>query len=186
MTMRKSILILSGVGVAWLSFVVGRWWGDANASERLMHEEMSRWDKFAALDTNVLQSFPARRNTLASGAYLMDRWFVGHQRETWELALRCENGQVTVLGTNSFNRSRAPQSLSVNGNVISWSGEGILYEANEKYVGLIDGSEIRGRVYGWNPGDESIGLWRIYPKPLNSEQNSGVTKRSQPLISEHP
>jgi hypothetical protein len=108
---------------------------------------------------------------MVSGTYLMDVWFPGTQLGTREVALRCENGQLSVPAPNTFSRSQGAQMLSVAGNVVSWTEEGALYEANPKYVGLIDGDGMWGRIYGWNPGDQSVGLWRIYPKPAQGPTN---------------
>jgi hypothetical protein len=167
MTVRKLIIILTGVAVVLVSFAIGKWWGSANTSEKLMQEEMSRWGKRAALDRSVLHSFPVRRNALTSGTYLMDVWFPSSKLPAREVVLNCANGQITVP---AFNRNRGSQTLSVEGNVVSWTQEGGGYEADTEYVGLIDGNEMWGRIYGWNPGDQSLGLWRIYPKPSTNGQ----------------
>lgn len=167
--MRKPILTCIGVGLAVLSFFIGRWWGGASATEKLMQEEMIRYGKFANLDRTVLQGFPARSNAMTSGTYLMEVWFPdGAHPSPHEVKLRCENGKIVVPATNSFTRSGGPLTLSVTGNVVSWTEEGALYEANPEYVGLIDGGEMWGRVYGWNPGDQSVGIWRMYPKPYKT------------------
>lgn len=180
MTMRKLILILLGVAIVALSFVAGKWWGSASASEKLMHEEMSRWGQLADLDSSVLRDFPVRSNAIASGTYLMDVWFPGSKLPTREVALRCENGQINIA---AFDRNGGPQTLSLSGSVVWWTQEGAGYEANAKYVGLVDGGEMWGRVYGWNPGDQSVGLWRIYPKASNSGQQGGPASRGQPAGS---
>ncbi len=160
--MRKLTLILSGVAIAGLSFLIGQWWGSASASERFMREEMRRWDKLATLDKSMLLGFSARSNNMGSGTYLMDVWFPGLQLPTREIALQCENGQLSVL---AFNRSGGSQTLSIVGNVVTGTQEGALYGPDAKYVGLLDGEGMWGRVYGWNPGDQSVGFWRVYPKP---------------------
>ena len=183
--MRKLILTSFGVGVAVVSFFSGRWWGSGSAAGKLMQEEVNRNGKFADLDRRVLQSFPARTNVITSGAYLMEVWFPGTHLAPHEVNLHCENGQISVPAPNTFSRSGGSQTLSVTGNVVSWTQEGAGYEANPEYVGLVDGGEMWGRVYGWNPGDQSVGLWRIYPKPNNKTgQQDGAASGSQLVRSE--
>ena len=109
----------------------------------------------------MLQSLPLRSNTMTSGTYLVDVWFPASKLPTREIVLHCENGQINIP---AFNRNGGPQTLPVNGRVVSWTQEGAGYEANAKYVGFVDGDEIWGRVYGWNPGNQSLGFWRNYPK----------------------
>jgi hypothetical protein len=182
--MRKLILTSIGVGVVMVSFLIGRWWGSGSAAERLMQEEMMRYGKFSDLDRSVLPSVPARSNVMTSGAYLMDVWFSGTHLGPREVNLQCENGTISIPAPNTFTRSGGSQTLSVKGSVVSWTQEGAGYEANPKYVGLVDGDEMWGRVYGWSPGDQSVGLWRIYPKPSKTGQQDGAANGSQPIRSE--
>ncbi len=182
--MRKLILASIGVGAVVVSFFIGRWWGSTSAEVELMEDEMRRYDKFADLDRSVLPSFQTRSNVITSGAYLMDVWFPGSHLAPREIILHCENGQITVPAPHTFNRSGGSQTLVVTGIVVSWTQEGAGYEADPKYVGLIDGSEMWGRVYGWNPGDQSVGLWRIYPKSNKTDQQAGPATGSQPIPSE--
>jgi len=166
--MRRSLLLvfigLALAGVSFVSFVVGRWCSSFSASEKLMQEEMRHWDQFAAMDKIVLQTVPTSSNTMTSGTYLMQVWFPKLNLGTREVVLHCENGQISVPAPNTFSRSGGSQALSLTGNVVSWTQEGALYEANAKYVGLVDGDGMWGRVYGWGPGEQSVGIWRIYPK----------------------
>ncbi len=134
--MPKLILTSFGVGAVALSFFVGRWWGSGIASRKLMQEEMMRYGKFADFDRSVLQSFPARTNVITSGAYLMEVWFPGTHLAPHEVNLHCENGQISVPAPNTFSRSGGSQTLSVTGNVVSWTQEGAGYEANPEYVWL--------------------------------------------------
>jgi hypothetical protein len=163
--MRKVILIFLGVATAGLSFIIGTWWEGASTSEKLMPEEMKHWDQLATLDRDLLKRFTVRSNTMTSGTYLMDIWFPQSTLPTQQVVLECEHGQITVA---AFSRNGGNQKLSIDGNIVSWTQEGAGYEANAKYVGLVDGNGMWGRVYGWNPGDQSVGMWRIYPKPSDS------------------
>lgn len=178
-TRTKFLVMFAGIGIAIVSFVIGRWRGAVSESEKLMQEEMSRYEKFASMDRAVLQTFPVQSNTMLSGTYLMQVWFPKSQVGTQEVILHCENGQISVPAPNTFSRSQSAQMLSVTGNVVSWTQEGAGYEANPKYVGLVDGDEMWGRIYGWGPGDESVGLWRIYPKPNKSGQPDRAANGSE-------
>jgi hypothetical protein len=173
---RGLVLILIAAGLTGVSFVIGRWCGRVSTSEKLMQEEMSHWDQFAAMDKAVLQTFPSRSNTMTSGTYLMQVWFPNLNLGTQAVVLHCENGQITVPAPNTFSRSGAAQTLSVTGHVVSWTQEGAGYEANPKYVGIVDGDGMWGRVYGWNRGVQSVGLWRIYPKPTQEPPTKGSSQ----------
>ena len=161
---RVDLLILLGIGITIVSFIIGRWWGSTSESGNQIQAELSRYDPLANLDMAVLQTLPTRSNTMTSGIFLKEVWFLKSQHWTNEVLLHCENGQISVPAPNTFSRNGNAQSLSVTGNVVSWTQEGALYEANPKYVGIVDGDGMWGRVYGWNLGDQSVGFWRIYPK----------------------
>ena len=161
---RVDLLILLGIGITIVSFIIGRWWGSTSESGNQIQAELSRYDPLANLDMAVLQTLPVRSNTMTSGTFLREVWFLKSLHWTNEVVLHCENGQISVPAPNTFSRSGDAQSLLVTGNVVSWTQEGALYEANPKYVGIVDGDGMWGRVYGWNLGDQSVGFWRIYPK----------------------
>jgi hypothetical protein len=170
---KKLVIIIAALVVTVFSFVLGRWWGSMSTSEKLMQEEMRHWDQFAAIDKAALQTLPARTNKMTSGAYLMQVWFPKLNLGTQEVVLHCENGQISA---DKFSRSGAAQTLSVTGNVVSWTQEGAGYEANPKYVGLVDGDGMWGRVYGWGAGDQSVGFWRIYPNPSQPRPTKGSSQ----------
>jgi len=148
--MRKLILISIGVGVVVVSFFIGCWWGSGSAKGKLMQDEMMRYGKFADLDRSVLQSFPTHSNFITSGAYFMDVWFPGTHLAPREVILHCENGQISVPAPNPFRRGGSSQTLLVTGNVVFWTEEGAGYEADPKYVGLIDGEEIVDEIKAVN------------------------------------
>src|SRR5262245_11800132 len=145
MIKRRLVLLFIGVGIAIASFVAGRFIGSVSASEKRMSKEMNRLNQLAELDKTALQTFPVRSNTMTSGTYLMQVWFPKSQLEPRAIALRCENGQITVPG-GTFSRSGGAKQLAVTGNVVSWDQEGALYQMDAIYVGLVDGNEMWGRV----------------------------------------
>jgi len=170
--MRKAGFIIFGIVIAVVAFVVGRWWEGTAARTKAMQEEMSRMDRLAEFDKNMLQNLAVRSNVLTSGTYVMQMWFLSssqsnsrpQQPGTQEFALHCENGQTIVRARSGFTRDGSSRTFIITNNVVSWTQEGAGYEANAKYVGIVDGDEMWGRVYGWGPGDQSVGFWRIYPK----------------------
>ena len=56
-------------------------------------------------------------------------------------------------------------SAKIEDHVVSWFEEGVLYDAGVKYVGLVSGDEMFGRVYNYSQErNGEVGFWRIYPE----------------------
>lgn len=95
----------------------------------------------------------------------METTFPGKPPTNCVLQLVFSNGQFALPKPAVCQRAGMHDTLVQNNNVVSWYNEGVMYEANAECVGLIDGNMIWGRIYGWNSGDESIGVWKIYQTP---------------------
>ena len=91
--------------------------------------------------------------------------FPGKPPATEEVVLAFTDGRLTLPQSAKPHRNGMAETLVQNDNVVSWHCEGTMYEADAECVGIMDGNLIWGRIYGWNPGEEAIGVWRMYPKP---------------------
>jgi hypothetical protein len=163
--MKRRITFCCGlVAVIGIGYLAGVFHESLRSSEQAMSERMHHWDQLADLDRTFLKTISAATNNLTSGNYLLEFWFPHHKPRVEELTLQIQDGKIIFPAPKSPGRAGIAETFSMAGNVVSWLDEGALYEADAKFVGIITGTEIYGRVYGWNSGDESIGWWRIYPK----------------------
>lgn len=168
---RKIINIVMAVGLLIIAYGVGSCRASYYASVNQMNRDFDHWKKLAELDRSFLTNVVTRPSALTSGTYVMETTFPGKTPTNWVLQLVFSNGQFALPKPTVQRRAGMADTLVQNGNVVSWCHEGIMYEADAECVGLIDGDAIWGRIYGWNPGDESIGVWRIYPQPAESGAN---------------
>lgn len=131
---------------------------------------MRHWEQLAELDKSFLKSVTARPNRLTTGNYVLETHFPGLPPKIDNLYLEFSNGRLIPPDSPRSHRNGMSDTFQVDGNVVSWHYEGILYMASAEFVGVIDGDMAWGRIYGWNPGNESIGIWRLYPKTAQKKE----------------
>ena len=165
---RKITIGFIAIATGVIGYFVGVFREGIRSSEINITRTMRHWDQLADLDRAFLKTIPTVTNNLVSGVYLMEVWFPNQKPIVSELTFEIKDGKLTPLVSESSHRAGFSETFSMSGNVVSWHNEGNLYEANAQHVGLVMGDEICGRVYGWNPGDESIGSWRIHIKRTTS------------------
>jgi hypothetical protein len=159
--MKRILLIAMGLSLLVAAYIAGylkATFDDGNAA-------MHHWEQLAELDKSFLKNVVASPNKLASGSHVLEIHYPGLPPRFDYLDLTFTNGRLTQPDSAEPHRAGMGETFQVEGNVVSWHYEGIMYEANTEFIGIIDGNMAWGRVYGWNPGNESIGNWRLYPKP---------------------
>ena len=176
--MKRILLIVSIFALLALAYGIGYYRAGYQAGVRQMNEDLEHWEQLAKLDRVFLTNIVTRSNALTTGTFVLETSFPGKPPWTEVLSLTFSNGVFALPKPVQPQRAGMAETLVQNGNVVSWLDEGILYEANAEWVGLIDGNKIWGRVYGWNAGQESIGFWRIYPAPASSAANDAVEPSS--------
>lgn len=149
------------LGALAAAYGIGQFKASIDSFSRQMNADIKNWRQLAELDRSFLTNVVTRPSTLTSGAYVMETTFPGQAPTNWTLQLVFSNGQFALPKPTTPGRAGMADTLVQNGSVVSWYHEGTMYEATAECVGLIDGDTIWGRIYGWNPGDESIGVWRI-------------------------
>ncbi len=174
---KKIIFSLVFAGLIIFAYCIGEIKGSGEAREERTRFDLAHWKKLAALDRSFLTNIVTQTSALKSGTFIMEVTFPGRPTTNITLDLVFSDGKFD-MPKRAVNRAGLSDTLVQKGSVVSWMNEGVLYEANAESVGLIDGDVIWGRIYGWNPGDESIGVWRIYPKPIG--------KTSQPTAAASP
>jgi hypothetical protein len=170
-TKRRIILGIAILAALAAAYGLGQFKATIDRSTRQMHADLEHWRQLAELDRSFLKNVVTRPSTLTSGTYVMETTFPGQQPTSSVLHLVFANGQFALPKPTTPGRAGMSDTLVQDGHVVWWLHEGIMYEADAECVGLIDGGTIWGRIYGWNPGAESIGVWRIYPKPENTGAN---------------
>ena len=166
MKMKHKIIVIGLlIFVAVAAYYAGQIKSSFDSSLAQMNRDFEHWDQLAQLDRSFLTNVIIRPSSLISGRYVLEIRFPGEPPLIDHLDLVVSNGLIALPKSNKPHRNGMADTLAQNGNVVSWHYEGIAYEANAECVGLIDENMIWGRVYGWNPGNESIGIWKLYPQP---------------------
>ncbi len=168
---RKTIVSLVLIAALAAAYGIGHFKASVDNSVSRMNQDVEHWRQLAELDRSFLTNLVARPSTLTTGRYVLETTFPGKPPKVDMLDLVFSNGQFALPKSTEPHRGGMADTLVQNGNVVSWHHEGIMYEASAECVGIIDGDTVWGRIYGWNPGDESIGVWRICRKPENTGAN---------------
>lgn len=161
---RKVIIIITVIAALAAAYSIGYSKSSVDSSINQMNQDFENWTQLAELDKSFLTNIVTQSSTLKTGTYVLETRFPRKPPKTEVIDLVFSNGQFALPKPTEPHRNGMADTLVQNGNVVSWHHEGIMYEANAECVGLIDGNMIWGRIYGWNPDDESIGVWKLYPK----------------------
>jgi len=179
-TTRKVIFVISVLGALVAAYSIGYLRGFFIEADSQVKSEFEHLARLAELDRSFLTNLTTRPSALTTGTYVLETQFPGKPPTIDLLTLTFTNGQFAIQKPIKIRRNGMAETLIQNSNVFSWHEEGILYEANAEYVGIIDGDTAWGRVYGWGSGDESIGNWKLYPKSTSPGNNNtnGPTRGS--------
>lgn len=121
--------------------------------------------RMAELDKSLLKKLSVRPSNLTSGDYILEQQFSDKPFAKHEFHLKFTSGQFERPPSTTGHRSGMTENLSVEGQIISWHEEGIMYDGGITYVGLIDGEIAWGRAYDGNGDKNYVGFWRLYKKP---------------------
>jgi hypothetical protein len=167
--LKRAVIFVIGVIAA---YAVGHFIGSCDADASRRDRDLKHWQQLAELDRAFLTNVVTRPGALVTGRFVIETCFPGIPPRSHPLDLVFSNGLCSLPMPAGPHRNGMADTFVQNGNVVSWHHEGILYEGSAECVGVIDGEMIWGRIYGWSPGDGSIGLWRIYRQPSD---RAGVT-----------
>jgi len=100
-----------------------------------------------------------------SGAYVLEIQMPSGDLTRRTLKIQFYDNQFALSAPRSPGRIGFEESANIEGNVVSWHDEGILYDAGVKYVGLVSGSQMFGHVYNYDQGPNGeVGFWRLFPQ----------------------
>ena len=161
---RKIIGVCAALALLTIAFWIGRASGINSASELQTKHDLELHKELVGLDQSFLTNVVTRPNTMTSGLYTLELQFAGKTKQVSELRLEFSDGKLV-------KPSQLPiQDIVQVGSVISWEQ----YDADEgsstKFIGLIDGNVMWGRVYqepgrGWKQGEPpAYGVWFLHPK----------------------
>ncbi|MGC3988412.1 MAG: hypothetical protein QM796_01760 [Chthoniobacteraceae bacterium] len=157
--MKRALFILSICLLLFIAYNLGSYF---EGSQR-EYEDNRRWNQLIALDQALFAKITTRPSRLVTGDYVFEMIFPDTPVRTHTVSLTFVNGKFALPKSTLAKPSDMADTLEQHGSVVTWRYEGVLYEGDAMFVGIIDGNTIWGRVYGFNPEKESIGEWRIYP-----------------------
>jgi hypothetical protein len=118
----------------------------------MVHTELLKLDE--PLFTNVV----TKPSTLTSGRYTLEMQIAGKPATNCVLDLEFSNGRLTKI-------SGFVQKVVQTGSIVSWEQYDMSESPTVKFVGVIDGDRMWGRVYvepgqGWREGEPpEYGVW---------------------------
>lgn len=157
-----SVLIIGG-------YIVGYIRADLKSGKLMMEQSNFRryalpkaeLDFYGGLDSSQL--LPA---LLDSGVYVLEIKMPTGQLITETIDLPFKNNQFAFDQSKFSGRVGMKESAKIEGHVVSWHHEGVLYDTGIEYVGVVSGSQMFGHVYNYQQTPEGeIALWRMFPKP---------------------
>jgi hypothetical protein len=160
----KIITIVAVLALLVIAYLAGQSNGSHTAVEQQTERDLDLHKELVELDQSFLTNISTRPNTMSSGAYTLETRFAGSTTKESSLELEFSNGQLLKVTGLPI------QDIVQTGNVVSWEQFDYDEGPSARYVGLIDGDVIWGRVYvkpgqGWREGEPpSYGVWRLYPK----------------------
>ncbi|HXI85790.1 MAG TPA: hypothetical protein VNL17_17055 [Verrucomicrobiae bacterium] len=161
---KKIVAVCAVLALIAIIFWVGSYYGADSRSKLQTKRDLDLHKKLVELDRSFLTNVVTRPNTMTSGSYVLEIQFTGKPEKTAALELEFSNGQLIKM-------SKLPiQDLVQTGSVVSW----MQYDEDEgpsaRFIGLIDGNGMWGRVYvepgqGWREGDPpAYGVWKLHPE----------------------
>jgi hypothetical protein len=170
--MKKVIIGCAFLLIGIIGYFVGVLYEGGATSAEAMKQDLRLRKLWADSDEVFLQRI-STSNSLVSGSFVMETWFPDQVSTTNQINLQIVEGKVVFpsSGMPQTNRDGMAETFFMLNNVVSWRQEGIMYEGNAEFVGIVSGDGMWGRMYGWNPGEQAIGFWRIYPLRQNLKSN---------------
>ena len=175
--MKRRIML---IGAVLILLVIAYFTGQSDGSDREVKQRIERdlelHGKLVELDRQFLASVATRPNALVSGKYALETRIAGGTTTVSLVEIELSEGRLRKLTGECI------QDMAQTGNVVSWE-QGTMDETPfARFIGLIDGDGMWGRVYvkpgtGWHEGDPpKYGVWRLRRQPeANEEPTTGRT-----------
>lgn len=163
--MKRKIIPISAVLVLLVvTYMVGQRNGIKAESEQQSKRDLQLHHQLVELDESFLTSVVTRPNVISSGTYTLETRFAGQSVKTSTVKLTFSDGQLMKL------ENLPTQGIQQTGNVVSWEQFDPDEGPSARFVGIIDGYVMWGRIYmkpgqGWREGTPpAYGVWRLYPQ----------------------
>jgi hypothetical protein len=171
---KRSIKITCGLlAILLIAYYIGRHGGHHSAIVQRMKLDFEQHKALVLLDQSFLSTIATHPNTMTSGVYMLETRFAGKTSEETAVEVQIDNGQLVKLAKQPI------QEIAQKGSVVSWERYDMDEGPAARFIGLIDGNMMWGRIYlmpgsGWREGQPSAyGVWRLHPKP-DKEQPTGL------------
>ena len=175
----KIVVIGAVLALFAMAFVTGRVIGIRSTSDLQSKRELELQDKLFELDQAFLKDVVTRPNTMTSGRYTLEIKLAGQMKKISVVELEFAKGKLVKLSKLPIENI---ENIVQTGNVVSWTQYDMDKGPIARFVGLIDGNVMWGRVYvgpgsGWRDDERPAhGVWRLYPAtqgPLQQTRESG-------------
>jgi hypothetical protein len=134
---------------------------------RMMTKPEKYWKELVELDKSLFQwNFQNTKDNLTAGRHTIQCFFPENKNKSIPLYLDFIDSvtisKATAIGNNYFIHDIKQDSNFIS-FIISSTGE----EADQVYVGFLNGNEMGGKVYipcefGWHLGPTEIGCWKLF------------------------
>jgi hypothetical protein len=179
--MLKRIIVVCAILVLLpISYWVGRDVGQESSANLYAKREIELHKQLVEFDQSFMTNAVTQPGTMTSGLYSLETRFPGKAREVCEVTLEFTNGRLVKV-----SEPKHTQNLIHTANVVSWEQHDIGKHDERpgaRFVGVIDGDAMWGRVYvepaqGWHAGEPpEYGVWSVRHA---SAQNPGTAKSGE-------
>ncbi len=163
MNPRKRNIII--IGAALLLPVIGYWVGQSHGSNKEVKHRTKRdlelHGQLVELDQWFLAGVATRPSIMTSGKYTLATRWAGRKTEVSMVDLEISDGRVSKMTGLPI------QDIVQTGKVVSWEQVDMDEGPSARFIGLMDGDGMWGRVYvkpgqGWHEGEPpAYGVWRF-------------------------
>jgi hypothetical protein len=128
---------------------------------RMMKVPEAQLEFLKTLDTSLF--LPPK---FESGTYVLEIQMPRGEVICRDIEIPFKDNNFAFVNTNALvSRVGFHESAKMEGHVVSWHDEGVLYDIGVEYIGVVSGSHMYGHVYNYiqTPKGE-VGFWRLFPK----------------------
>jgi hypothetical protein len=161
---KKLLTLLAGLVLV----IAGYLFSEIRQSNASMKKHYFRVSSVPKAEMNFLKTLDSSQilnANLNSGTYVLEVQTPNRPLTSRILEIPFLNNQFHFPESGNSARVGFEESAKIEGHIVSWHDEGVLYDAGVNYVGVVSGSLMYGHVYNYVQSTEGeIGFWRLYPK----------------------
>jgi hypothetical protein len=161
---RKILVAVTVLLLLAIAFWAGQSNGTSETTRLQLKSQLAIHKQMIDSDRSLFEKVITRPNSMTSGIYALEVTFPGRTKESSVLNLQLVNGQLIRVPTEL-----QMEDIQQTDKIVSWVRHDMHEGPSARFMGLIDGTEMWGKVYvepgqGWREGEPpAYGAWIAYP-----------------------